>query len=121
MSAPTQFLNRLFTAGQSFVQAELRARIGSYIAEHRSELVEALETAQHERGRQWLLAFCAEFPLAAAIVTIAMNGTPEQAVVNVSQFDPELARELVTHMDSFKNLQRHWQSAGQSPGQKPAR
>jgi hypothetical protein len=110
MSTPNLFLNRLVAAGQSFVQSELRAQIGKYVADHREELIEALQTAQHERGREWLRALCAEYPAAAFLVSMLMNQTPAEAIVNVERFDPVLAKQLAQHLGTFENLQRHWRA-----------
>jgi hypothetical protein len=110
----TPLVNRIAATAQAYVQDELRSHIGRYIDAHRDELIDALRTAEHERGRQWLHALCAEYPLAAGIVTMLMRGTPEQAIVNIERFDPKLARSLAQHIDNFKKLQQHWRNTHES-------
>lgn len=107
-------LDRIKHVGVSVVRPLAQQTINNYVAEHRAELIEALERCQVERGRAWLNALCDEYPIAAGFVTLAMRGTPEQAIVSIAIFDEELARELAQHIDVLKQLQAAWNAAGTS-------
>jgi hypothetical protein len=80
----------------------------SWLEENREELMQVIAQAQTERGAALLHEFCQKVPLAAGVVTLAMKGTPEQAILAISVYSPSLGEQMKGHRKNIATLQEYW-------------
>lgn len=86
-------------------QQLIRGALKNWLDEHREDILHFLKTAQTERGAALLHGICKQLPAVAGVVTMLMQGTPEQAISNISLYDESLAAELRKNIGSFRKLQ----------------
>jgi len=80
----------------------------SWLEENREELMQVIAQAQTERGAALLHEFCRKVPLAAGVVTLAMKGTPDQAIMAISMYSPALGEQMKEHRENIATLQEYW-------------
>jgi hypothetical protein len=84
------------------------------LEENREQILQFLKTAESDRGAALLYDICNRVPAAAGIITMLMNGTPEQAVISIAHFDPDMAEQIQSNMSNFRRLQEAW-ARGKQP------
>ena len=89
----------------------------TWLEEHRVELLETIQKAQTERGAELLHEFCRKVPLAAGLVAMAMNGSPDMAIAAIGMYDPKLGAEMNTHRENLVKLQEYWRRGAEQRNQ----
>lgn len=85
-----------------------------WLEANRAELLHVIATAQTERAAALLQELCTKVPLAAGLISMAMNGSPEMAIAAIGIYSPPLAEQLAAQRDNVVKLQEYWRRGAEA-------